>query len=94
MVTGHRQISVIRLGLLSQAGALPRARAANLGGLARVNPLLKFVHPDGGPRAVARHLTFAEGADDGAGMLGDILVIERIKRRPSSSRGPSPGAGA
>jgi hypothetical protein len=90
MVTGHRQIPVIRLGLLSQAGALTKARAANLSGLARVNPLLKFVHLGGGPRAVARHLTAAQGADDGVGMLGDIFVIEQIKRQPSSSRGPSP----
>jgi hypothetical protein len=33
----------------------------------------------GGPRAVERHLTAAQGADDGLGMLGDILVIEQIK---------------
>jgi hypothetical protein len=43
------------------------------------NPLLTFVHLGGGPRAVARHLTAAQGADDGVGMLGDILVVEQIK---------------
>jgi len=59
-VMGHHQISVIRLGLLSQAGALTKARVANLSGLARVNPLLTFVHLGGGPRAVARHLTAAQ----------------------------------
>jgi hypothetical protein len=42
MVTGHHQISVIRLGLFSQVGALTKARAANLSGLARVNPVLKL----------------------------------------------------
>jgi hypothetical protein len=51
MVTGNHQISVIRLGLLSQPGAPTKARAANLSGLARVNPLLKFVHLGGGPGA-------------------------------------------
>jgi hypothetical protein len=70
---------VIRLGLLSQAGALAEARAANLGGLAHVNPLLKFVQLRGGPRAVARHLLAAQGADNGIGVLGDIRVIEQIK---------------
>jgi hypothetical protein len=40
---------VIRLGLLSQADAPTKAQAANLSGLARVNPLLKFAHLGGGP---------------------------------------------
>lgn len=86
IVTGHRQIPVIRLGLLSQADALTKAGAANLSGLARVTPLLKFVHLGGGRRAVARHLTAAQGADDGIGMLGDILVIEQIKGSIIESR--------
>ena len=34
---------------------LAEARAATLGGLARVNPLLERVHLRGGPSAIARH---------------------------------------
>src|ERR1700704_1534250 len=47
-----------------------RARAAaSLSGLALVDPLLKRCHLAGGPRAVARHLPAAQGADDGVGVL-------------------------
>ena len=49
------------------------------GGLAVVNPLLNLVHLGGRPRAVARHLAAAQGADDGVGMFDDIRVIEQVK---------------
>jgi len=49
------------------------------GGLALVNPLLNLVHLGGRPRAVARHLAAAQGADDGVGMFDDIRVIEQVK---------------
>jgi hypothetical protein len=39
----------------SARSTLAEARAATLGGLARVNPLLERVHLRGGPSAIARH---------------------------------------
>ena len=51
----------------------------NLRGRAGVNPLLEFLHLGFGPRAVARHLAAAQGADDSLGVVDDILVIEQIK---------------
>jgi hypothetical protein len=70
---------VIRRGLLGQAGAMTEAGVVNLSGRARVNPLLEFLYLRGGPRAVARHLAAAKGADNGVGVVDDIRVIEQIK---------------
>jgi hypothetical protein len=78
-VKGHHRIPVIRLGLLSQTGVPTEARAANLSGLAQINPPLEFLDLGFGPRTIARHLPAAQGADDGVGVIDDIGVIEQIK---------------
>ena len=52
----------------SQGGAPAETQAANLSGLAHLNPLLGFVQLRGGPGTVARHLPAAQRADDGVSM--------------------------
>jgi hypothetical protein len=53
-VRSHHRIPVIALTCLARS-TLAEARAATLGGLARVNPPLERVHLRGGPGAIARH---------------------------------------
>jgi hypothetical protein len=53
-VRSHHRIPVIAL-TCSARSTLAEARAATLGGLARVNPPLERVQLRGGPSAIARH---------------------------------------
>ena len=77
--TGHWPMWSRARDLAVILGDVARRSTRRLGGLAAVNPLLERVYLGGGPRAVARHLAAAQGADDGVGMLGDIRVIEQVK---------------